>query len=108
MPWHVEDWLRRHIHTSSSLKRKPRRKTMLEMLTEASGLLIAGAILWAGREIHNAGIQVRRVSDAVESLDRRVSDLERVFSAQRVRESERRDSKLERDAESGSDSQGRS
>jgi hypothetical protein len=49
MPWHVEDWLRKHIHTSSNLKRKPRRKTMLEMLTEASGLLIAGAILWAGR-----------------------------------------------------------
>ena len=81
---------------------------MLEMLIEASGLLIAGAILWAGREIHNAGIQIRRVSDAVESLDRRVSDLERVLSAERIRVAERRGSQLERDEESGSDSQSRS
>ena len=81
---------------------------MLEMLTEASGLLIAGAILWAGREIHNAGIQIRRVSDAVESLDRRVSDLERVLSAERIRHAERRSSIDAGHAESGSDRQGRS
>lgn len=79
---------------------------MLEMLTEANGLIIAGAILWAGREIHNAGIQVRRVSDAVESLDRRVSDLERVLSAERVRVAERRSSELNRDEESGGIGQG--
>ncbi len=81
---------------------------MLEMLIEASGLLIAGAILWAGREIHNAGIQIRRVSDAVESLDRRVSDLERVLSAERLRHAERRPSLDAGHEKSGSDSQGRS
>ena len=81
---------------------------MLEMLTEASGLLIAGAILWAGREIHNAGIQVRRVSDAVESLDRRVSDLERVLSAERIRVAERRASVDAGHEEGGSDRQSRS
>ena len=79
---------------------------MLEMLTDVQGIIIAGAILWAGKEIHNAGIQIQRVSNAIESLDRRVSDLERVFSADRVRESERRDNQLERDAESSSDRQG--
>ena len=81
---------------------------MLEMLTEASGLLIAGAILWAGREIHNAGIQIRRVSDAVESLDRRVSDLERVLSAERIRHAERRSSVDAGHEEGGSDRKGRS
>ena len=81
---------------------------MLEMLIEASGLLIAGAILWAGREIHNAGIQIRRVSDAVESLDRRVSDLERVLSAERLRHAERRSSLDARHEEGGSDRQSRS
>ena len=81
---------------------------MLEMLIEASGLLIAGAILWAGREIHNAGIQIRRVSDAVESLDRRVSDLERVLSAERIRHAERRSSLDAGHEKSGSDRQGRS
>ena len=81
---------------------------MIEMLTDVQGIIIAGAILWAGREIHNAGIQVRRVSDAVESLDRRVSDLERVLSAERIRVAERRDSVDTRHEEGGSDSQGRS
>ena len=81
---------------------------MLEMLIEASGLLIAGAILWAGREIHNAGIQIRRVSDAVESLDRRVSDLERVLSAERIRHAERRASLDAGHEEGGSDRKGRS
>ena len=81
---------------------------MLEMLTDVQGIIIAGAILWAGKEIHNAGIQVRRVSDAIESLDRRVSDLERVFSAERVRDAERRASVDAGHAEGGSDSQGRS
>ena len=75
---------------------------MLEMLTDVQGIIIAGAILWAGKEIHNAGIQIQRVSNAIESLDRRVSDLERVFSAERVRESERRDSLDHRHEESGS------
>jgi ABC-type tungstate transport system substrate-binding protein len=79
---------------------------MIEMLYDIQGIIIAGAILWAGREIHRAAIQIQRVSNAVESLDRRVSDLERVFSAERLRESERRDSQLERDAESGSDRKG--
>lgn len=65
---------------------------MIEMLYDVQGIIIAGAILWAGREIHRAAIQIQRVSNAVESLDRRVSDLERVFSAERLRESERRDS----------------
>lgn len=73
---------------------------MLEMLTDVQGIIIAGAILWAGKEIHNAGIQIQRVSNAIESLDRRVSDLERVFSAERVRESERRDSLDHRHEES--------
>tara|TARA_R110002124_G_C8787291_1_gene501292 strand:+ start:141 stop:380 length:240 start_codon:yes stop_codon:yes gene_type:complete len=75
---------------------------MLEMLTDVQGIIIAGAILWAGKEIHNAGIQIQRVSNAIESLDRRVSDLERVFSAERVRESERRDSLDHRHEESSS------
>ena len=75
---------------------------MLEMLTDVQGIIIAGAILWAGKEIHNAGIQIQRVSNAIESLDRRVSDLERVFSAERIRESERRDSLDNRHEESGS------
>ena len=75
---------------------------MLEMLTDVQGIIIAGAILWAGKEIHNAGIQIQRVSNAIESLDRRVSDLERVFSAERVRESERRDSIDHRHEESSS------
>jgi hypothetical protein len=81
---------------------------MIEMLTDVQGIIIAGAILWAGREIHNAGIQVRRVSDAVESLDRRVSDLERVLSAERIRIAERRSSVDAGHAESGSDRKGRS
>ena len=75
---------------------------MLEMLTDVQGIIIAGAILWAGKEIHNAGIQIQRVSNAIESLDRRVSDLERVFSAERIREYERRDSLDNRHEESGS------
>jgi len=102
MPSHVEAWLKRHTHTSSSQKKPRERKKMLEMLTDVQGIIIAGAILWAGKEIHNAGIQIQRVSNAIESLDRRVSDLERVFSAERVRESERRDSINNRHEESGS------
>ena len=81
---------------------------MLEMLTDVQGIIIAGAILWAGKEIHNAGIQVRRVSDAIESLDRRVSDLERVFSAERIRDAERRASVDAGHEEGGSDRQSRS
>lgn len=42
---------------------------MLEILSEASGVIIAGSILFAAREL-------RRISDAVRDLDVRVGRLE--------------------------------
>jgi hypothetical protein len=72
---------------------------MMQILIEASGLIIASAILWAGKEIHNAGKQIGRVSRAVESLDRRVGDLERMFESSGIRKSERWGSLDDRDEE---------
>lgn len=42
---------------------------MLEILSEASGVIIAASILFAAREL-------RRISDAVRDLDHRVGRLE--------------------------------
>ena len=42
---------------------------MLEAINEASGVLIAGAIMWAASEL-------RRISHAIRDLDLRVSRLE--------------------------------
>ena len=51
---------------------------MLEVISEASGILIAGAIAWAAGEL-------RRISHAIRDLDLRVSCLERLLG-QRVQQ----------------------
>lgn len=53
---------------------------MLEILSDASGMLVAGAILFAAAEL-------RRISDALRDLDSRVSSLESHWlHAERLRE----------------------
>jgi hypothetical protein len=67
-----------------------RPTTMLETLTDVQGVLIAAAIIYAAKELRRVSNQAERISAAVESLDSRVSDLERLLLNDRVREPLRR------------------
>jgi len=72
---------------------------MLEVLSDASGMIVAGAILYAAREL-------RRIGDAVRDLDVRVGRLEYWMQRAGLQDGPRRPDNPDAAAERGGGCQG--